>query len=65
MRISSRTWNLFSNLVQDPKEESDVNSTQGWVRGPIRRMILAFQNSLKKHPPIPPGAPDDYVPPRR
>ena len=50
------------NLVQDPKEESDVNSTQGWVRGPIRRMILAFQESLKKHPPIPPGAPDDYLP---
>ena len=53
------------NLVQDPKEESDVNSTQGWVRGPIRRMILAFQDSLKKHPPIPPGAPDDHLPPRR
>ena len=52
------------NLVQDPKEESDVNSTQGWVRGPIRRMILAFQDSLKKHPPIPPGAPDENVPPR-
>ncbi len=52
------------NLVQDPKEESDVNSTQGWVRGPIRRMILAFQESLKKHPAIPPGAPDEYVPTR-
>ena len=52
------------NLVQDPKEESDVNSTQGWVRGPIRRMILAFQESLKKHPAIPPGAPDEYEPTR-
>lgn len=50
------------NLVQDPKEETDVNSTQGWVRGPIRRMINAFQESLKAHPPIPPGAPDHYVP---
>ncbi|WP_419340697.1 arylsulfatase [Achromobacter sp. PD1] len=50
------------NLVQDPKEETDVNSTQGWVRGPIRRMINAFQDSLKTHAPIPPGAPDDYVP---
>jgi len=27
-------------------------------------MILAFQESLKKHPPIPPGAADDYVPTR-
>jgi arylsulfatase len=50
------------NIVQDPKEESDVNTTQGWVRGPIRKMVLNFQNSLKDHPPIPPGAPDEYVP---
>lgn len=50
------------NVVQDPKEETDVNTTQGWVRGPIRKMISAFQDSLKTHPPIPPGAPDDYKP---
>ena len=50
------------NLIQDPKEESDVSSTQGWVRGPIRKMILAFQASLKHVPPIPAGAPDDFVP---
>ena len=50
------------NLVQDPKEESDVNSTQGWVRGPIRKMIAAFQESLKRDPPIPPGAPDEFQP---
>lgn len=53
------------NLVQDPKEESDVNTTQGWVRGPIRKMIHAFQESLKVSPPIPPGAPDDYLPRNR
>ena len=50
------------NIVQDPKEESDVNSTQGWVRGPIRKMVMNFQNSLKEHPPIPPGAPDEFQP---
>jgi arylsulfatase A-like enzyme len=50
------------NLVQDPKEETDVSSTQGWVRGPIRKMILSFQDSLKTYPPIPPGAPDTYLP---
>jgi arylsulfatase len=50
------------NIVQDPKEESDVNTTQGWVRGPIRKMVINFQNSLKEHPPIPPGAPDEFVP---
>lgn len=50
------------NLVQDTKEETDVNTTQGWVRGPIRKMIHTFQESLKQHPPIPPGAPDDFLP---
>lgn len=50
------------NLVQDPKEETDVSSTQGWVRGPIRKMIQAFQYSLKQVPPIPPGAPDGFIP---
>ena len=50
------------NLIQDPKEESDVNTTQGWVRGPIRKMIHAFQQSLAADPPIPPGAPDEYLP---
>jgi arylsulfatase A-like enzyme len=52
------------NLIQDPKEETDVNTTQGWVRGPIRKMVAAFQDSLKRDPPIPPGAPDGYEPVR-
>jgi arylsulfatase A-like enzyme len=50
------------NLIQDPKEETDVHTAASWVRTPIRRMIHEFQESLKAHPPIPPGAPDDYVP---
>lgn len=49
------------NVVQDPKEETDVNSTQGWVRGPMRKMQAAFQESLAKHPRVPPGAADDWV----
>jgi arylsulfatase len=28
----------------------------------MRRMIHEFQESLKAHPPVPPGAPDDYKP---
>lgn len=52
------------NLVRDPKEETDVATEASWVRGPLRRLALQFQESLKAHPPIPPGAPDDYVPGR-
>jgi arylsulfatase A-like enzyme len=55
---------LLFNLVQDPKEETDLNTVASWARTPIRRMIQEFQDSLKKHPPILPGAPDDYTPGR-
>ena len=50
------------NLLQDPKEETDVGTEHNWVRGPIRRMILDFQNSLKANPPIPSGSPDGFTP---
>src|SRR5919106_419007 len=49
------------NIVEDPKEETDVALRDNWVRTPMRRMIYDFEQSLKAHPPIPPGAPDDYV----
>jgi arylsulfatase len=50
------------NVVQDPKEETDVNATQGWVRGPMRKMAQAFERSLAEFPRVPPGAPDDWTP---
>ena len=50
------------NIVSDPKEETDVANQYSWVRTPMRRMIHDFQESLKAHPPIPPGAPDDFAP---
>jgi len=62
--IKLETPYLF-NLVKDPKEETDANMEEGWVRGPIRRLIESFQESLKVHPPIPPGAPDGFVPGRK
>jgi len=53
---------LICNLTRDPKEETDVGNEFSWVRTPLRKMIHAFQENLKQYPPIPPGAPDDYVP---
>lgn len=53
------------NLTRDPKEETEVGTESSWVRGPLRRLIENFQASLKQYPPIPPGAPDDYVPTKR
>jgi arylsulfatase len=53
---------LLFNLTRDPKEETDVNTQASWARTPLRRMIHDFQEGLKRNPPIPPGAPDSYVP---
>jgi arylsulfatase len=50
------------NLLQDPKEETDVGTEHSWVRAPLRRVIRDFEQSLRAYPPIPPGAPDDYDP---
>ncbi len=53
------------NIKRDPKEETDVAMEDGWVRGPMRRMILRFEASLGQHRPIPPGAGDDFNPTAR
>ncbi|MBX3665269.1 MAG: arylsulfatase [Burkholderiales bacterium] len=54
---------LLFNLIQDPKEETDVNTQASWARTPIRRMMHDFQEGLKRNPPVPPGATDDFAPP--
>jgi arylsulfatase A-like enzyme len=50
------------NLIADPKEETDIAAEASWVRGPVRRMIDTFLQSLKRYPVIPPDAPDEYQP---
>lgn len=52
------------NLLTDPQEETDVRTANTWVVVPVSRMIREFQESLKKYPPIAPGAPDPYQPPK-
>ena len=50
------------NIKRDPKEETDAAMDDGWVRGPIRRMVMAFEQTLREHPPIAPGAGDHIDP---
>jgi arylsulfatase A-like enzyme len=59
--IHLETPALF-NLKRDPKEETDAAMEDGWVRGPIRKLLIAFEATLQAHPPIPSGAPDHYQP---
>jgi arylsulfatase A-like enzyme len=50
------------NIKRDPKEETDAAMEDGWVRGPMRKMILRFEETLGRHGPIPPGAGDAFNP---
>jgi arylsulfatase A-like enzyme len=50
------------NIKRDPKEETDAAMEDGWVRGPMRKMIRAFDETLRSHKPIPPGIGDSYNP---
>ena len=54
---------MLFHLVQDPKEESNIAVDNSWVLGPIHRMVNAFNLSMTDFPPVPPGAPDPYIPP--
>jgi len=53
------------DLITDPKEEypeTGVRST--WTVGPAFKIVSQFEQSLKQFPPIAPGTPDPYTPPR-
>ncbi len=49
------------NLYTDPREEKPT--VDSWVVTPILKIVAAFQASAAKHPLIPMGTPDPYVPP--
>jgi arylsulfatase len=52
------------DLINDPKEEYGATLTaNGWVGGPMMKIVAEFEESLKRDPPIAPGTPDPYQPP--
>ncbi len=53
------------DLISDPKEEYGATLTpNAWVGGPMMKIVAEFEQSLKRYPPIAPGTPDPYTPPR-
>ena len=52
------------NLLTDLKEQRDVLMANSWVRQPMEKIISELERSLQKYPPIKPGTPDPYVPPK-
>jgi arylsulfatase A-like enzyme len=55
---------LLMNLYTNPREEEDKPTVDSWVVGPVLKMVGAFEESVKRHPLIPMGTPDPYLPPR-
>jgi arylsulfatase len=52
------------NLHTDPKEHVNVLFPNTWVAKAASRHLTEHVLSLKKYPPIKPGAPDPYKPPK-
>jgi arylsulfatase len=52
------------NLLTDLKEQRDVMIYNSWVTHPMMKIIGEIEASLRRHPPIPAGTPDPYVPPK-
>lgn len=51
------------DLIKDPTEEYGATLTaDGWVGGPVMKIVGEFEASLRAHPPITPGTPDPYTP---
>ena len=63
------TWAPYNmprlhNLEWDPREENQVGFPHGWVAHPMAAAAGAFLKTLAMEPPIKPGTPDPYLPPK-
>jgi arylsulfatase len=63
------TWEAYGtppvfNLEWDQREEHNVFFSHIWVLQPIALATTAFLKSLAAEPPVKPGTPDPYVPPK-
>lgn len=53
------------DLITDPKEEyPQIALRNTWNAVPAMKIVAETEKSLKEHPPIAPGTPDPYTPPK-
>ena len=53
------------DLITDPKEEYPATGLRhSWNAGPAMKIVVEFEQSLKQYPPIAPGTPAPYTPPK-
>jgi arylsulfatase A-like enzyme len=64
--VKSYSVPLFFNLHLDPKEQFPMQEAEKslWVRYPASQALVDHLATLKKEPPVPPGALDPYQPPK-
>ena len=55
-----KIFDLMTNQKEDP--DLSLTTTHLWVIAGASQVVSEFQASLEEHPPIPMGAPNDYVP---
>jgi arylsulfatase len=63
------TWAAYNmphihNLEWDPRELHEVGLAHAWVLHPMAAAVAAFMKTLVAEPPIMPGTPDPYAPPK-
>jgi arylsulfatase len=63
------TWSPYNiphihNLEWDPREEHEIDFPHAWVLHPMAVAAVAFMQTLAVEPPIKPGSPDPYEPPK-
>lgn len=54
------------NLITDPQEREPVSLPylHSWTAAHFNRLLASYQASVKREPPVPAGAPLDFIPPR-
>jgi arylsulfatase len=52
------------DLITDPKEEYPATGLRNtWNAEALMKVVVDFEQTLKRYPPIAPGTPDPYKPP--
>ncbi len=65
--VKQLSYPVWFDLLTDPKEENPLDPRwveNGWVRWPAGQALTDHQASLRREPPIRPGAPDPNTPQR-
>ena len=62
--VRTYTTPRLYNLIDDPGETDNVLFSNTWVPKAALTQLAEHAASLQKHPPIKPGTPDPYQPPR-